>query len=429
MLRVDYFFEALQPIHTGSDENFGILKTLRRQKAVLHYQETIKSRFTSEQQKLKRQAVALLLFRLWDKMQDKARPSIYEEISSKLLASTAVRNKQEFLQMLCRRLNIREATVDASRRFDVVDILELFDDAELLQMVRIESQYIMALFRKMKDETIRWSKDSKGKSAVAKNTVLGDIEESRSPEVLISDELEKVLLQDFSYDIQNKHIDYVPTISGNSIRGVLRRMAMYDYAKIAGITSFNQNQYHMLFTGGTLSDSTSFEDLGRRQELIQHCPMIGLFGSAIGNQTIQGELKVGQPRLLCREYKTSQLSYHEQIDVIFSTRHDSQKLENGILIEETSDEKHQMKYEYEVFSPGSVFEHSFACTSDNDLLISAFWRVLELFKESPYITAKGSVGHGEIALEKLEIPRIGSSIYISHVKLLAEQIRNYWNGA
>lgn len=436
MLKINYTFKALQPIHTGSDENLGTLRTLRREKTLVQNPLPVRTRFLPEQKQLKRQAVALLLFRLWDKMGDKARVTIYEEVASKLLSSTAVRTKEEFLQTVCRKLEIREVTVDSNRRFDVVDILELFDDYELLSLIRSESMYIMAMFRKIKDENIAWMKARGGKTKVAKETVFGHEDEAlRSPEVLIQDELMKVYDQPWQSISQLQAIDYVPVISGNSIRGLLRRMVMHDFCKVVGIEKMHPKTYHWLFTGGTISkgEGTGFEDIGRREQIIKMCPMLGLFGSAVGNQTIQGELKVGQARLKCIENNSGSLSYHDQIEVVFGTRLDSSKLENEIQIEGEDKETHQMKYEYEVYSVGSAFEHSFACTSESVLINSAFGRMLQLFIHQNYIVAKSAIGHGEIDLSELVNAyentegQFSQVDYLEYLRANAEEIKAYWS--
>jgi len=430
MLKVQYHFRALQPIHTGSDINLGTLRTLRREKTLVQNPTPIVSRFTPAQKRLKRQALALLIFRLWDKMDNRARVTIYEEVASKLLASTAVRTKEEFLQTICRKLEIREVTTDKNRRFDVVDILELFDDYELLNTIRLESQYIMSMFRKIKDENIAWMKDRKGKTQVAKETVFGEEDEAlRSPEVLIQDELMKVFEQPWIETKAIQAIDYVPVISGNSFKGLIKRLAMYDFCKLSGINAVSPVKYHWLFTGGTINSGTGFEDIGKRQEVINNCPMLGLFGSAIGNQTIQGELRVGQAKLDCSENGTGELSYHDLVEIIFATRLDSSKLENEITILGEDKETHQMKYEYEVYVSGASFTHSFSCSSENPLIVSAFWRMLEVFKAEPYITAKGSVGHGEIDLSEIVIPKSASDLYLAHIESNKETIKAYWSTA
>lgn len=435
MLKINYTFRALQPIHTGSDENLGTLRTLRREKTLVQNPAPIRTRFLPDQKRLKRQAVALLLVRLWDKMENKGRVTIYEEVASKLLSSTAVRTKEEFLQTICRKLEIREMTTDANRRFDVIDILELFDDYELLDLIRRESQYIMAMFRKIKDENIAWMKAKGGKTKVAKETILGGEDEAqRSPEVLIQDELMQVYEQPIAEIFVPKSIDYVPTISGNSIRGLLRRIVMHDFCKVVGIEKLSPKMYHWLFTGGTISkgEGNGFEDIGRREELIRMCPMLGLFGSAVGNQTIQGDLKVGQARLKCIENGNGDLSYHDQIEVVFGTRLDSSKLENDIQIEGEDTETHQMKYEYEVYSVGCEFEHSFGCTTTNPLVLSAFGRMIRLFVEHGYIVAKSSVGHGEIDLSELydayeNVDGISAQVdYLEYLRNNANKILGFW---
>lgn len=68
MLKLNYTFRALQPLHTGSDENLGILRTLRREKTLVRNPQPIYTRFLPEQKRLKRQAVALLLARLWEEL-------------------------------------------------------------------------------------------------------------------------------------------------------------------------------------------------------------------------------------------------------------------------------------------------------------------------------------------------------------------------
>lgn len=427
MLRINYNFKAVQPIHTGADERLGTLKPLRKEKVLVHNPKPIRSRFLPEQKRLKRQAIALLLLRLWSKLENKNRITVYEELASKLLSSTAVRTKEEFLQVMCRKLEIREVTTSDNRRFDVVDILELFDDYELLELIRRESQYIISMFRKIKDDNIAWRKEFGGKTKVAKETVFGgEDENSRSPEVLIQDELIKIYEQPWQELSEKASIDYVPIISGNSIRGMLRRIVMSDFFNQVGITKVSPELYHQLFTGGTINSSTGFENIEMRREMVEMCPMLGLLGSAVGNQTLQGELKVSQAKLRCSENGNGEVSYHDCIEIIFSTRLDTSKLQREFELVGEDEETHQMKYEYEVFSTGSVFEHSFACTSVNPIVQSAFWRMLRLFTEKPFITAMGSIGHGEIDLSEIEIPTDGDGSYLEHLKANADAIKAYF---
>lgn len=428
MEKLNYGFIAKQPIHTGSDENLGILRTLKRFKVVSDIKKVSITRFKPEQKLIKRQAVALILLRLWSNITDKARTTIYDEISSKLLASASARTKEEFIEQFSRRLGIRDISSEYDRRFDVIDILELFDDEELLELIRKESQYIMSMFRKMKDDTLAWVKETKaGKSAANKNTLFGEVTTTLSPEVLIQNNLEEILKQPFVKSEPKTFIDYVPGISGNSLRGYLRRLVMDDFTKQVGIKKISPDFYHLLFTGGTISSSTGHEDLDLRTNYLTLCPMLGLFGSAIGSQTIQGTLSVGQSTLKCVENGNGSLSYHDQISIIFGTRLDSSKLEHhDIEIVGKDDQTHQMKYEYETFIQGAEFEHSFIANTENPLLLSAFARMIKLFKENPYLCAKSSIGHGEVDLKELNTSYT-DELYLKHLQDNQDKIKSFFN--
>lgn len=437
MISIKYNFEAKSPIHTGSNEKLGILRTLRKQGVVIYKPRTVQSRFREDQRKEKRLAVALLLFRLWDKMQDTARPTIYEEIASKLLASTSAPNKEEFLQVLCRRLEIRESTTDYNRRFDVIDILELFDDEELLDLIRKESQYIMQVFRRIKSENIAWNKEFGGKTKVSKNTLFGEVTSDKSPEVLISDKLEQIMQQPLqSYEI-GKRIEYVPIIAGNSIRGLIRRLVMRDYFDRLELTKIMPKDFHMMMTGGTISDDTGIVDIGKKRELFDMCPMFFLLGTAAGNQTIQGALKVGQANLVCEENGYNDLTFRALIEVLFGTRLDSAKLENGIDIEDDEDDgKHQMIYEYEVFVKGAKFEHEFCLSLENHKWAKpTFYAMLKIFMDFGFIAAKGSIGHGSVelaeylhkAIIEIEPNYVNyAQQYFDYLTENKEKIKEYW---
>ena len=94
----------------------------------------------------------MLLLKVWNHWEDKARVTIYDELAGHLLAATATTTKQGFLNLLLKRLGIRSLTEKADTGLDAVDLLDLFSDEELLQTIRAEHQYILAVFRKLKDD-------------------------------------------------------------------------------------------------------------------------------------------------------------------------------------------------------------------------------------------------------------------------------------
>lgn len=396
MLKVNYTITAKQPLHTGSDESFGTERTLRREKVLLPNPVSFESNFTSEEER--RKAIVHVLLNVWrnidwDGIGGGRLMTIYDEFASKLLASTGVRTKEQFLNKICEKWRIRSLTEDK-----LIDIMDMFNDEELLECIRQEYQYLVLLLRrKTKDK-------SKGQLDMF-HPVKSDDEKT-------------------SFE---KHFDTVPFISGNSIRGLLRRLVMKDFCDLVGITKINKDMYHQLFTGGNITDSTGFEDIEKRENYVNMCPMIGLLGSAIGNMTIQGEMKVGGARLKCKENGTGEKSYWELIDLTFGTRLDSSKTEKGIEVDgATGEEKNQMKYEYEVFVRGSKFDSVFALITENNLLTSAFWRAMKVYKQYGYLVGNSARDSGLVDID-IEVPENADGLYLDYLKENESQIKEYFN--
>lgn len=398
MLKVNYQITAKQPLHTGADESFGTEKSLRREKVLLPEPIEFESKFKSEEER--RKAIVQVLLNVWrnidwDGVGGSRLMTIYDEFASKLLASTGVRTKEQFLNKICEKWGIRSLTDDK-----VIDLMDMFSDEELLECIRQEYQYLVLLLRR------RTKNKSQGQQDLFTPV------QSDAPKIKFE-----------------KHFDTVPFIAGNSIRGLLRRLVMKDFCDLAGITKIEKNIYHQLFTGGNITDNTGFEDIEKRENYVKMCPMIGLLGSAIGNMTIQGEMKVGGARLQCKENGTGEKSYWELIDVTFGTRLDSSKTEKGIEVAgATGEEKNQMKYEYEVFVRGSKFDSVFAVVTDNELLTSAFWRAMKLFKNHSYLVGNSARDSGLVEMD-IEVPEDGDKLYLDYLKENQSQIKEYFNVA
>lgn len=104
-------------------------------------------------------------------------------------------------------------------------------------------------------------------------------------------------------------VEKVPVISGNSIRGILRDVGMYDMLQKVGygvdketgqVTGLPLSAFYFLFSGGALSSTgeagINVDKFRKMKELI---PLIGLFGGAIGNAIMPGKLKVGKLIPIC----------------------------------------------------------------------------------------------------------------------------------
>jgi len=148
MIKVNYEFTALQPIHTGSDENTGTERKLRREKVLLREPKVYNSNFQNIEEK--REAAIAILFHIFkcidfDGMQKSRLIGIWEEFTSKVLASTSVRTKENFLNIISAKLGIRTLANDFSEK--IILLLNKFNDDEFLSLIRDDLQYLILRLR------------------------------------------------------------------------------------------------------------------------------------------------------------------------------------------------------------------------------------------------------------------------------------------
>ena len=403
MIKLSYNFKTRGPLHTGSDVNAGTMRTLRRQKCILAKPLQYTSTLSDAQ---RRDAVIRIALGVWYEIDwnsikgTQRLMGIWDEFANKLMSAAHAPNKYVFLNKLCHSWGISSITDP-----EVLSSMDLLSDHELIDTIRNELMYIILKMRAVKEST---KKD---------NVIL---RRKRKFDLTIPPSVD-----------QEEHTitrteDEIPCISGNSIRGKLRRLSMHDFCNRVGIHTLDKRVYHTLFTGGFLDQSTRNEDLEKMEQFVAMCPALGLFGAAIGNMTIEGEMKVGWAYPLCKERGTGKKSYWQYLDTVFQTRHDSSKTEKEIEL--TGEEQvQQMKYEYEVFADGTPFEHRIACTSENPLIISTFWHSLKLFDTSPYLGGMGAVGNGEIVPD-WDLAG-NNEEYLKYLEENKETIKEFWKNA
>jgi len=389
MIRLNYDFYAKTPIHTGSDVDMGTLKSLRRQKLSIEPHE-FESAYKDDE---RREAIVDILSAIhkcldFSGMSKTRIMGMWDEWLSKLLRSATHSNRYQFFERLCASWDVG-AVYD-----DILDILDSMTDDELLDTVREEARYLVLKLRKH-------AKDGKSE-----------------PTLFAKQEAKK--------EKYVKTSTMIPCISGNSIRGILRRNVMYDFVRRVEITRLSKDSYHQLFTGGVLTDSTLYEDIEKREKLVSMCPMIAVFGSAIGNMTIEGLLSVGIAYPKCHEIGNDTRSFWEYLDVVFQTRLDSSKTEKEIEIEGKHENPDQMKYEYEVFSPGTPFAHSFRFLDRFELATSAFWQMINLFHENPVVCGLSAVGNGELDLSELADSEGKERVYLDYLEANKQAIKEFF---
>lgn len=221
----------------------------------------------------------------------------------------------------------------------------------------------------------------------------------------------------------------IPYISGNGIRGKLRRLSIKDFLDMLEYEITNTKLHHALFSGGVLestSDTTGVIDLAFRKKVRELMPPVAIFGCALGNQMIQGNLIVEHMWPLCEEYKPYLPEEYQKdpragqpirtfTDQSFITRRDD-------LREERAEDEQavQMKVDYECFVPGTKFYHRFVLQLPDQLQLSCFGRVLDLFEAMPYVGGRSSSGDGKVMLNYKNKP--DASLYLEFVQEKKDEI-------
>lgn len=426
-MKINYSFEAKTPLFTGSDENTGIVRTLRREKTLLKNPVTFESSFTSDIER--RKALMDIIYPVYASISQKLKSDnygFYEAYSNKVKAATASRDKYQFLNKLTESCSI--GTIPDGLSKLIKTAIDKFNDVELIETIRNEHHYLMILLR----EYVSKARDKKNEDlkpdANFDNTLFADLYPTSKKEPEKEIEIKQIAFK--------KKFESVPYFNGNSIRGYLRRLLMLDFCELTGISKLNKSIYHQLFTGGNITESTGTENIESREKYIEMCPPIGLIGSAVGNGTIESDLKVGGARLRCLENNTGDCSFWELIELNFGTRHDDSKTETDIKIIKDVDAKGkekeapttQMYYQYENFIKGSIFDSFFVLTTENELLISVFWRAMILWKENNFIGGNSARDAGMIDIN-IDIPENADKLYLEYLQTKRSEILKYFGNA
>lgn len=222
----------------------------------------------------------------------------------------------------------------------------------------------------------------------------------------------------------------VPVISGNAWRGQLRDATMRAMLRALGDPPLSLPAFHLLFSGGSLTATGPYVDIGFARELREAIPAIGVFGGAVGNQILRGKLKVGKLYPICRE--TAHLLSQASIPAEFGipsiweliqeeeyTRADDEKREDlrqlidpmarAVLEAEAGvkrakkaagDEelapKHsqQMRYGVETLAAGSYLACEIVLEDASELEFAALVDGLAEWARDPHLGGKRATGHG-----------------------------------
>lgn len=224
----------------------------------------------------------------------------------------------------------------------------------------------------------------------------------------------------------------IPVISGNALRGILRRRGSYYLLNLIKIPkeSLDEDVQHALFSGGMLKKGAGGGTIDQNfiKELRAMLPLMSVFGTTIGQQMVGGKLDVGQLiPISCQTAKRtgieSDISIHSLLDEVSHTRRDDMEDKTKGLDE---DQKQQMRYQTEVLAAGTQFSHYFTLKDCNDMEMGAFMSTLFQFMKYPKVGGMGGRGFGMIQMD-YSIDEVLLRTYEEWVLNQKEQIKLYLN--
>lgn len=258
-------------------------------------------------------------------------------------------------------------------------------------------------------------------------------------------------------------VERIPVISGNSIRGVLRDVGMYDMLQKVGygvdketgeVTGLPLSAFYFLFSGGALS-STGEEgiDVEKFRKMKELIPLIGIFGGAIGNAIMPGKLKVGKLIPICLEtlhllpekYRSENAaSIWEYCQTEMYTRKDDEKndkvrgmidgnvrtlLADGKAKSEITkaSTSQQMMYRVETIAAGTNFYWKVILEDATDVEFESFINTLLVFSKAPYVGGRSAVGHGEISIKMDKWIEIDSRANLEGTELDMPLLKKYFD--
>ncbi len=214
---------------------------------------------------------------------------------------------------------------------------------------------------------------------------------------------------------------YVPMISGNTLRGRLRRIGeelLRDVLEYDGLLS--PSAAHALRGGGSLAKS-SHEPLSgsRLQRLRNLVPQVGIFGAAGGGTIIGGALDVGKVVPLLAEtvhitgiptdrsaFTATQLeSYTRQSDVDAHDFTGVVATEVALTFDATGHPdvvvdagSRQMLFHVETFPAGTSFHTWLRLRRPTPLELAFFVDVLDRFRSDGRLGGRIAIGHGQVEI-------------------------------
>jgi len=220
------------------------------------------------------------------------------------------------------------------------------------------------------------------------------------------------------YDDQ---IKYVPCLSGNALRHKLIREpgAMYLIKQVGLYGNANIDQLNFLFNGGSLTKSSTTDNMKHIAKMQELIPLVRLLGGSLTNQIVGGSLIVKRGVLVCEENRHSiqpQLppgfllpeevlqSCQEFIGEYQYTRGDASRHKEFSSMgfsrqgENMADGKSNlMIYNGQTVMAGAMFYHGFILQNISQKEVGALLHSLQMWdNDGAVIGGSGRIGHGQL---------------------------------
>jgi len=209
----------------------------------------------------------------------------------------------------------------------------------------------------------------------------------------------------------------VPVLSGNALRHRMIRepgaLYLVDACGLRGKLNIDQANY--MFTGGSLTESSTTDNLWSIAKLQEISPLYRLLGGSLRNQIIGGSLFVGRGVLVCDENKTTlEKVYPEVFDMDLGellpankfiskyqyTRGDASRMKDAAsMVENLEEHVHTnlMIYAGESVVQGAIFYHDLVLYNVSPLEVGAALHAVTAWQNAGgTIGGSARIGHGRL---------------------------------
>lgn len=223
----------------------------------------------------------------------------------------------------------------------------------------------------------------------------------------------------------------VPVISGNSLRGKLRRVAV---KRLLADLDVPQGKlplplYHFLFSGGSIAkgDTKSALPVTQINALRAELPLLGLWGGCWGGAVLPGALRVGWVWPVCAETAhlttiPSETPAHTLLTNAYFTRRDDGEAEQV----DPDAAPQQMIFEAEILVAGTRLVGKIQTERSTEVESSFLGAVLADWLARPTLGGQLSRGMGEVAVDPVELP--SAEPYLQHLAVRRDSMREALRG-